>query len=79
MTDLQTAWKTARNIESLPAEENVCRKGEIRKDNRIYVLYQSADGKYWYRTDIVKDGHRMPEEQAVFGKMIRRKAYHRYR
>lgn len=79
MTDLQTTWKTARSIESLPEEGNVCRIGEIRKDNRIYVLYQSADGKYWYRTDIIKDGKQMTEEQAIFGKVIRRKAYHRYR
>lgn len=63
-------------MESLPEEENISRIGEIRKGNRIYVLYQSPSG-YWYKTEIVVDGQRLTEAQAVFGKMIRHKAYHR--
>jgi hypothetical protein len=74
---LEEAWNNARSIESLPEEENISRIGEIRKENRIYVLYQSTTGKYWYKTEIIIDGHRLTEAEAVFGKMIRRKAYHR--
>nr|DAU15704.1 MAG TPA: hypothetical protein [Caudoviricetes sp.] len=39
-------------------------------------MYQSASG-YWYRTEIIVDGHRLTEAEAVFRKMVRRKAYHR--
>lgn len=72
-------WENARSIEQIPEEErkSLVRIGEVRKGSRVYVFYQTDASKYWYRTEIIKDGRRMTEQEAIFGKVIRRKAYHR--
>lgn len=67
--EIKEAWKNARSIESKTEEDGYPEYiGELRKRNRIYRLYKSENGKYWYATRICIGDQEMSEYEAIFGK-----------
>lgn len=71
MDDARTAWKNARNIESLPEgrELELFGKFKSRANNqRVYVLYRCNEGEYWYRTMFLTDRGVISEYDYIFGK-----------
>ena len=42
--------------------------GAVRKDNRIYEIYEDADKRHWYKTKIVTEKGIVTEYEAIFGR-----------
>lgn len=67
--EIKRAWENARSIESKTEEDGYPEYiGELRKRNRIYRLYKSENGKYWYATRICIGAQEMSEYEAIFEK-----------
>lgn len=57
--------------------KNISYVGEIRRGDRLYKLYVSPspnaeDDKYFYQVFILRDGRKLTEYEAIFGKEEKR-------
>lgn len=46
--------------------------GTVERDDQLYDLYVDTGGSYWFKTMIRTDHGLVTEEEAIFGKKIKR-------
>lgn len=74
--ELNKALKEAWNLENSSAhgvdDPDVEEIGIVDKGERRYILLKDTSGRYWYQMMIRVDGIYVSEEEAVFGRKIKK-------
>jgi len=74
MEDLDKAFREAYSLENVKGHEveinHLKLIGIKEMGKRKFRIYEDQDKRFWYETEIQKDGHWYQEEVAIFGRKI---------
>lgn len=75
--DLTEKLMKAHSIDDALHRKNISYVGEVQRGDRIYKLYVSPspdaeEDKYFYQVFILRNGKRLTEYEAIFGKKEKR-------
>lgn len=71
--ELETAWKNAFSIQSMPEDRSAGFIGTVEQDDGwVYRFFKDNEGDYWFDIWIRKGGDAMTLSESVSGKKRRR-------
>ena len=76
--DLTEKLMKAHSVDDTLHRKDISYVGEIQRGDRLYKLYvspsqNSEEDKYFYQVFILRDGRRLTEYEAIFGKKEKKK------